>query len=221
MNFLAMCQRVRAESGLSGEGPVNVSGQTGMYAKIVNWVRQAHEEIQLSEARWRFDWLDYQTVLEAGRTAYAPKSDWGLDVRQWIQDGAYLYRTQDGLNSKHWPAWIDWRGYQRLQQQGVTGIPIYWAEGPDKKLHFYPAPDQPINLYAEYYAQPEVMAGNVDEPRLPLEYRMAIVWRAVMLCASDVEDAARFMVAKENYLAMMNRMRTTELVGMGEPEPLA
>lgn len=221
MNFLQLCQRTRAESSISGEGPTNVSGQTGMYGKIVNWVKQAHEEIQLMEAQWRFDWLDHEDQLVAGKASYSPSSDWGLLVKQWIRDGAYVYRTEDGPNSKHWPMWIDWREYQRLQQQGVNGLPVYWTEGPDKKLYFYPSPDRPLNFYGEYYAKPEVLTGNTDTPRMPEEYHMAIVWRAVMFCANDIEDAARYVVAKENYMNLLMKMRTTELIGPTAPEPLA
>ena len=40
MNFLELAKRTSKECGISGEGPSSVAGQSGMNAKVVNWVRK-------------------------------------------------------------------------------------------------------------------------------------------------------------------------------------
>ena len=56
MNFLELCQRVRQDAGVSGEGPTAVTGQSGILSRIVSWVKQANNEIQLKNKDWRFLW---------------------------------------------------------------------------------------------------------------------------------------------------------------------
>jgi hypothetical protein len=220
MNFLQIAQAVRRESGLSGDGPVNVAGQTGMYAKVVRWVQQAHEEIQLAEHQWRFDWAKTTQTLTAGQAVYDPL-DWSLSLRQWKRDTPYVYLTATGPTSRHWLTFISYPEMVHLQTSTANGLPVYFTETPDRKLELYPAPQDGVTLVMEYFQRPVVLVNNSDTPRIPLEYRMAIVWRAVMMCAAEIEDTARFATALKNYVEMMMRMRATELETMAAPETLA
>jgi hypothetical protein len=220
MNFLDLAKRVRSESGLSGDGPVNVVGQTGIYAKVVNWVRQAHEEIQLAEHQWRFDWARTTQALTAGQDTYNPE-DWGLDVRQWKRDTPYVYLTANGPVGKTWLHFIDYASFVRVSDTNATGLPFQFAEKPNRSLALFPAPMDGVTLVMEYYRRPEVLQANTDVPRMPVEYHMAIVWRAVMMCCAEIEDIGRFQSASKNYMELMMRMRATELEPMTTPEALA
>jgi hypothetical protein len=220
MNFLQLAQTVRRESGISGDGPVNVAAQTGMYGKVINWVQQAHEEIQLAEHQWRFDWAKTTQTLTAGQAVYDPL-DWNLQVRQWKRDTPYAYLTANGPNSRHWLAFLSYPEMVHLQTNDTTGLPVYFTETPDRKLELYPAPQAGVTLVMEYFRKPLVLVNNSDEPRMPSEYHMAIAWRAVMMCCAEIEDMARFGVAMKNYTEMMMRMRATELEPMSYPEALA
>lgn len=219
MNFLELAKAVRRESGISGDGPSNVSGQTGMYAKIVEYVRQAHNEIQLAEHQWRFDWARHTQPLTQGVDIYDP-ADWGLSVRQWRRDTLYV-RPAGVTTQRHWLTFVDHASMVHLKTSDTQGVPAYWTERPDRKIEFYPAPQAGLELVAEYYRRPEVLTGNTDIPRMPEEYHMAIVWRAVMMCCAEIEDVARFQVAQRNFLELMMRMRATELEPMDAPEALA
>lgn len=219
MNFLELARAVRRESGISGDGPSNVSGQSGIYAKIVEWVQRAHEEIQLAEHQWRFDWARHTQALTAGQDVYDPL-DWGLQVRQIKRDTLYVRPTATPT-ARHWLTWVDYPSMVQLKSASVQGIPVYWTERPDRKIEFYPAPSADITLVMEYYQRPLRLTTNTSEPRIPTEYRMAIVWRAVMMCCAEIEDGARFQVAQRNYSEMMLRMRTTEIEPTVQPEALA
>jgi len=220
MNFLQMSQAVRRESGISGDGPPNVAGQTGMFGKIVNWVRQAHEEIQLAEHQWRYDWAQTIQPLTQGQESYNPE-DWGLEVRQWKRDTPYVYLTANGPIGKTWLDFIDYPSFVHLSDSNATGLPVYFTEKPDRSLAFYPAPMDGVTLVMEYFQRPEVLMQNNDTQRMPIEYHMAIVWRAVMMCCAEIEDMTRFQSAQQNYMELMKRMRVTELEPMTVPETLA
>ncbi len=114
MNFLEIAKRVRQECGLSGDGPVNVAGQTGIYAKVVAWVQSAHEAIQRQSDAWNFDWAEHSQALTDGVESYAPASDWGLAVKRVDGAGLYVYRTADGPRAKTWVPLIDWAQFRWL-----------------------------------------------------------------------------------------------------------
>ena len=107
MNFLEIAKRVRQECGISGDGPTNVAGQIGIYAKIVNWVLVAHEEIQRRSDAWNFDWAEHAQPLTAGVESYHPATDWGLECKRIDGNGLYVFTTANGPNAKTWVPLID------------------------------------------------------------------------------------------------------------------
>ncbi len=54
MDYLSLCQRLRKEAGVSGDGPATVVGQTSMYDKLVGWIDTAWQEMQTSRPDWLF-----------------------------------------------------------------------------------------------------------------------------------------------------------------------
>lgn len=214
MNFLQLAKRVRQECGISGDGPPSTSGQAGIYAKIVDWVNAAHEEVQQHHLDWNFDWARVTLDLADGVESYSPASTWGLDFKALSKDGLYTYRTVDGERAKFWLQEIAWEEYRQLRQVGVAGLPSYVALSPDKRLHFFPTPNAGLKFVMEYFREPQVLAANTDEPRMPARYHMAIVWRAVMMWCAHDENPALFQVANANYRELLRKLQVTELPGM-------
>lgn len=221
MNFLQLAKRVRQECGISGDGPASTEGQSGIYAKIVDWVRAAHDELQLFHNDWNFDWAVADLELLEGVDAYSPLGLWSLQVRQLAKDGMYVYRADQGDRLKHWLAEVPWEEFRCLQVGGVQGMPVYVAMSPDKRLHLYPTPATGLRLKLEYFQAPLDLVAVGDEPRLPAQYHMAIVWRAVMLWCAHDENPSLFQVASANYRELIRKAQMTELPGMRSPEALA
>lgn len=221
MNFLDICKRVRQETGVAGNGPANVSGQTGMYASIVGWVLSAHEEIQLRQTNWKFDWATVTTPLVQGTEFYAPTDVWSLPVRNWDWDSMYTYPTADGAMNRTWLTRLDYNAYRQTRLPSVQGRPIYVTWKPNKDLGLYPIPKDGLTLVADYYMTPEVLTSNTDVPRIPDEYHMAIVWRAVMHFCGSEENPSLFAVAERNYNSIMAKMEATEVDGPFGVEPMA
>lgn len=221
MNFLEICKRVRQETGVSGDGPSNVSGQVGMYAKIIDWVQTAHQDIQNRQQQWRFDWATISTPLTQGVETYLPSDVWSIDEKSWDFNSMYVYRTADGTASRTWLDRVDYNTYRQTRIPTVQGRPIYVTWTPDRKLAFYPVPFGDLMFVADYYRKPQVMSANTDIPRIPSEYHMVIVWKAVMYWASSEENPALFQTAAMNYNSLMSKMETTEIEGPMEAGTLA
>lgn len=218
--FLQLCQRTRQECGIAGDGPSAVTNQTGMYGKIVNWVVAAHEEIQLRHPNWRFDWAQYSGVL-AAQESHDPTDDFSISARSFDFEGAYIYATASGATARQPLSYRPYSEYRDLRISAQTGQPLYVTEAPNKSLMFYPIPTGAQTVVLDYWQKPEVLAANSDTPRIPDQYQMAIVWRAVMFYCGHDEASDLFRSAKFNFDRIMSRMEDTELEPMQDAEPLA
>lgn len=203
MNYLQLSQRVTSELGLAGSGPAAVTNQVGMDKKIVNWVASAWEEIQLMRNDWRFNWATGSINITAGQQAHYPASLGLADVTQWIPDTLKI-----GVNRLTPKAWSDFTKYHQTVERG---LPNLYSLAPDHAIHLSKVPDIDYVLTGEYYRTPQVLASNGDTPRLPERYHMAIVYKAMMMYAPHDEAAHIYADAKERYLALVNKIESTEL----------
>lgn len=220
MDFLTLCKRVRQECGIAGDGPPAVTGQSGIYAKIISWVQEALAEVERFHSEWDFDWAAHDAPLVAGQAFYSPRSDWGLQLRGIAGGGVHVYRSPA---SRTWVELCDWdtMRHARASASTVQGLPILAAMTPDRRLCLHPAPAAGMRIEVEYYREPQQLVEGTDVPRMPAEYHMAIVWRAVMLWCAHDENPALFQSTQANYRALINRMCITQLPQLAMPEPLA
>lgn len=174
MNFLALCRRTASEAGLSG-AINNVTNVQGEFARLVGWVREAHNQIQ-TERDWPWLWAQTGQVLAPGQQTYIP-SDWGIRVRRWQRDSLRVGGQRIPLLS-----------YEsgRHEPDGARQ-PGYVVELPDKRLHFSHEPDAPYLFTADYIREPAALVQTEDEPTMPDEFHMVIVWQAAIFVA-DFEE---------------------------------
>lgn len=213
MNFLQLAKRVRQECGISGDGPASTEGQSGMYAKIVDWVRTAHDELQQHHSDWNFDWAVADLELTEGVDVYSLSGLWGLQIKCLSRSGMYVYRADQGDGVKFWLDEVPWEEFRQLRTGNVQGMPIYVALSPDKKMHFFPAPAAGLRLKMEYFLLPLTLTASSDVPRIPERYHMAIVWRAVMMWCAHDENPPLFNAANASYRELIGKMQVTELPG--------
>lgn len=192
-----------------------------MYRKIVDWVLSAHEEVQLRHNNWRFDWGTVVTPLNQGVEFYQPSDVWSLPVRNWDWESMYVHPTSEGVQARTWLSRLDYNTYRQTRLPSVEGRPIYVAQAPSKELGFYPLPQAGLTFVGDYYMPPEVMVNNTDIPRMPDEYHMAIVWRAVMFWCASEENPALYAVANQLYNNLIMKMESTEIDGPMDSETLA
>lgn len=191
-----------------------------MMKNVVDWVQSAHKEIQLRSPTWGFDWDSATPPLTPGKTRYEPVGDWALQVKTMAPDGVVMVGPGGVLN---WVSELSWAQFRQMQPVTGEGLPAYFAIAPDKALHLSTAPPAGWTLRLDYYRRPQVLLASTDEPRMPEEYHMAIVWRAVMMwCAHDENEQLLARVTPV-YRDLVRKMLFTETPSsdIGIPEALA
>jgi hypothetical protein len=72
-NFIQLCQLLRQEAGIAGTGPSTTEGQSGELGRLVQWIIEAYEDIQLKNLEWRF-FAEELCFAFVGWAKYLPKS---------------------------------------------------------------------------------------------------------------------------------------------------
>lgn len=212
MNFLQLAKRVRQEAGLSGTGPASVANQAGEVERIIDWTRDAWTEIQgLMGGRWAWLWESYSGALVVGQSVYDPASDWSITPKSWDE------LRLDGMPV----ALIPWELFRDAFPVIHDGLPTHASVRPDGKIAFSAAPMDTHAVTAEFYALPQILAQNTDEPLMDERYHMAIVWRAVAMAAQFEESPVMQQMAERKFGQIYAQMTASDLPQISMPEPLA
>ncbi|GEK48434.1 hypothetical protein HPA02_27170 [Bisbaumannia pacifica] len=208
MTFLELCQRLRQEVGAAGNGPASIGGQSGEYARLIGWVREAWREIQVERRRWRFAWAQGSVAVEPAFDQYPLPEDF----EDWDEPTLRL-----GDKSLHALSWGEFRDRFRDPKGSVQYVSI----APDSTLRLNAFPESSSEITFEYWRSPQVLEEGGDVPRLPERYHMAIVYRA-MLQYGLYENAPEVVQqARMNYRGVISTMEVTQLPEMSFGGPLA
>lgn len=103
-----------------------------------------------------------------------------------------------------WSSWASFMGKSQFHldyndQEEVIGRPEYFTITPTGEVWIYPIPDAhyEINIFGPKKIQE--LSEDTDEPYLESEYRLAIVFRALMEYALYHEDRSVFERARNKY----------------------
>ena len=98
-------------------------------------------------------------------------------------------------------------GSLRQTQSRPFGITIT----PDKSIGLYPFPINGYTVLGDYFAVPSNMTLDADIPSLPVQYHMAIVYRALMFYAVYESAGEGFSYAQMEFDRIMRRVSRTNL----------
>lgn len=202
MTFLELCQRVRLEAGLSGDGPSAIAGQTGINARLITWVRQAWQDI-INRREWDFLWHHFAITVPAGQGELDLAGFYGLADVGRIHTGSL---SAEGQPLTWQP---DYRAIIR-QQTAAPGTPREWSRLPNGRIVLAPVPASAVSLAGEYFRNSQPLGNDASQPLLPAEYRMAIVWRAVMHYAAHDEAPAIWQNANQQYNDLITQLERTQ-----------
>lgn len=167
MNKLELVQKVVRYAGIADAGPSTVVGQSGELQKAIDYVDDAHAEVQGMYFDWDFLW-DSGSFTTALAVDVYPGPKWlGIwDAERIFIDGCPLrvvewadYTPEDLGPNKPWMAVIR----------------------PDNQLQLVPEPDGEYVVRYDYYRRPAVLAQNSDSPLIPDRFQNVIIGRALML----------------------------------------
>lgn len=208
MNFLALCKRVGSESGITSNF-TTVTNQTGALNKIVEWVRLAALDIEISRVDWKFHFETLSSTLEADRKIFL-EGDLGVNDINNV-----LNVIIDGIPTD----FIEWDEYTALyranaKSNDTASSVTAMTRAPSGKFYVYPVPTRPLSIELDYSRVPTELINSTDVPVIPSRYHEAIVQRALMFFAEDSEDFNRLATARENYKTWMNLLNRDQRPNM-------
>ena len=210
MTFLELCQRLRQEVGAAGNGPNTVVKQAGEMARLVSWVQRAWEDIQLERSDWYFNWATGEVEVFADFREYELPDDF----LRWKPDTLRMEGEEVKI--------ITWNAFNDKYREPDNGAPLTVAIAPNRILHLSRYPKVSSGrLTFEYFRTPQVLIGNNDKPRLPQEYQMAIIYRAMLMYGFYENAPEVIQQAQMLYGQIMQRMVGQELPSIELGGPLA
>lgn len=209
MTFLELCKRVRQDTGISGDGPASVTGQTGILDKIAVWVKTANNEIQLEKTDWRFLWRLGTGLTTAQKGEYFP-ADFGIVNLRAISSAHY---GNAELTQKDWQWYMN--NVLSANRQDEVGLSNYIIVRPDNKVLLWPTPSEQRTLTVNYYRTPVQINQNNDVPVLPEEYHEAIVCLALVKYGNSEEDNYLEQTKRMEYKQWINRISQTQSPQIG------
>lgn len=219
MNYLALVNRTKKESPHAGGALLSIASAVGQTAKMVDWVADAWNEIQLEVNFRNWKWMRAQAIGDVtvvGGMSYTIDQLLGVSAgttrfRRW-QVETEEYRPTAYLASNPSSEWrMYFMGYEQFSMQYLRGThtpgaPQYWTIAPSGAVIFGPTPDQSYKVRLDYWKSNQQLTLDTDVPECPADFHMVIVWKA--LNDSGAVDAAPETVARaaDHYDAMMTRL---------------
>lgn len=230
MNRLDLCNRLCLECGIPQVLTTTVA-QTGEAGRVVAWIDAAWNAIQTRHRDW--DWMrasaswttvnaahNYTLGTGAGTVGVAA-SLFGM----WAIDTFRCYPTAVGNQAEMFMSWLrydTWRDTYLFGGGRATRTrPQEFAVGPDKSINLGPVPSDGYTITADYFAAPLPLTTDTQEPGMPAQFQMAIVYRAMMSYGGYESAPEVYQRGEVEYKRMMSVMEQDRLPMVGLAGPLA
>lgn len=211
MNFLQLCARVASECGVSTTEPTSTSGQTGRLGQIVNWVNAAWMDLQQRRNDWRFMVGSFTVATTSGDGAYSTSDCAISNFRDWRRDTLKIYLTSAGQETETYLRFMEYADWYDRYNTGAqsNSYPIHFSVDHDNDILLGPKPDGIYTVSGEYMKAATELSGDDDEPELPTEWHMAIVYRAMMKYGRYAGASEVYTDGANEYKRMLREMLRT------------
>jgi hypothetical protein len=168
-NFIQLCQLLRQEAGIAGTGPSTTEGQSGELGRLVQWIIEAYEDIQLKNLEWRFLRKNFVLPLLAGQNTY-PRASSGLvlsggAVRNFRRNSLRIYTDTVSFTDELWLPNRDWDLFRDNRLRGAsstqTGRPIEFTLDPSKDIYVWPIPNYNIVPFTSGHGTQPVIGDTI------------------------------------------------------------
>lgn len=232
MTFLEICQRLRRDARVSGNGPTTVQNQSGQLLKIVQYAQEAYLDIMLKHSNWLFTWSRLQLTTAQGQGDYVDAdlvdleglstvNRRNIDALSWL-----FYKQSDGVSTQNnlpFTEYNDWRTQYGAGWDGADqGPPATVTIMPNRKIRVTPVPNADTHiLKAEYYRRSVTPTQNDSEILIPDDFQKLIVDRGLMLWGEHEDDPTAFQTGKERWGKLYPQLSREYLPPMQGAPPLA
>jgi hypothetical protein len=192
MNNLQLCQRLRQECGIPGTGPATVVSQTGESRRLVDWIAQAWNDIQLMEPNWKWMRREFTVNTVASDDLYsygdctdttdsAPITRFSRWYAPCDDTPFLLYLTSAGVGTQRRMTYWEWNDFKQIYKIATQnpGFPGVVSIDPNDKIRLGPKPNDIYTLSGDYQMSPQTLAVDADTPEMPAQFHMTIVFEAM------------------------------------------
>ncbi len=202
MNRLQLVQRLKRERGAGGTPPASIAVLAGEDLMLDDWLADAWLEVQRKRMDWAWMRKTVTGTLTQNVGVYAASALDALvtDFGRWQPEtNDYTVRVYATAGVPRALAWLPYEAFQArfLASTVANSTPEFWSVAPDSRLLIGPKPSAAaLTLTADYWAKPTALVADIDEPGMPEQFHMLLVWRAlvevsVFDAAPEVEVRAR------------------------------
>jgi hypothetical protein len=182
MTYLELCQQLRQDCGVSGTGPLSVTNQTGENKRLVDWIKNAWLELQLSKREWLFLRGSFSFTTTIAKQSYTP-TEAGITTRfrNWETNSMRMGKTALGDRDEICLPHIPYETFRAIYLTGnqSLGRPLEFTTAPQLDIALGHIPDDVYTVRGEYYKKPQMLSQNGDIPDMPEEYHSLIVYKAM------------------------------------------
>lgn len=229
MDYLTLLQTLHVEAGRQGVTPAAVTGLTGMNSRLLSWIGRAYADIQLLHESWLFRRGEFSFSTVASTQNYSASDASITDLAAWKYDsdhnqlsGIRIYSSVTDEQDLIFIPWDDFRAnYKYGSFRSQSGRPTIFSVKYDNTIDLWPVPDAVYTVNGEYIKQADTLSGNTDEPIIPADFHMSIVWKALMLYGAyegSPEDYAR---GQDEFKKILAQLEYNQLPKMRYGAPLA
>jgi len=212
MNLLAMAQRVKRESGRAGESLTAVATAVGEDLDVVRWVVDAWTEIQQMPYNWAWMRDSILGNLVINASAHSPISLGATNCSHFVPvSNDYSPTVYDSTNTNaEWE--LEWCRYEVFRSRFIVGpqtsaAPQYWSIAPSGDFLVGPAPAlSTYVLRADYVQSPIELAADLDEPAMPSDFHMMVVWKAIMHAGASDAASDVWSRASSEFDRLLDRL---------------
>jgi len=200
---------VRAQAGISGQGPTNVTGQTGIYADVVRWVEESYNEIQTIHENWNFLHNNYTLPIPA----YVQEITMPVDGVRVIAKETFIHQESSGDKERvRYVPYSVWKLQDRFTLDEVkTEVPTYVTQLPNNNLRFNSKLDDLSDVLFEGYREPHIMVNSTDTPIFPPQYHDLIQFKALIKYASYYNATEVYKANEAAFREGISKMKFSEL----------
>jgi|SRR3972149_405589 len=234
MTFLQLFVSFFEEYGFSGDAPTTVVNQTGERKRMVNWLKNAYNDIQGRNNNWNWMRVGFSvsTVADDDTYSYGDCTDalTTTDIARfsrWRVDDPYdpgkIYLTSSGVGTQTYLTYTPWDTFKGVYRMGSqnSGHPAHITIDPQNKLILGPNPNGIYVVSGDFQRSNQTLALDADEPEMPSDYHMLIVHQAARKYAyyeSANEVLAR---ANEEGNRLMSQLEINQLPPIGIASAMA
>lgn len=209
-----MTRRLYRESGKSGSGPTTLVDASNDVLRLADAISDTWLSLQLEPRNWR--WMRDSGT---GPAAIGQNTNTGASLgfdrfgrfrpgSRWYTVRAFDPAAPESVWPLRWVAEHDIFVRNFMDSAFMAGPPQLWTISPAGELLVGPQPDKAYQLKADFVRAPTALVEDTDEPDMPGEYHMLLVWRALVYAGKASASAERVSNAMDRMAELWEPLLT-------------